>query len=159
MSWVGDYFGEIVSQLSDNSSYITDSDNIVFMEEDHDPLGLSDSHYPRINILPIKLKSNGYRSQRELEFDLRYLIVGMTRRENDIPVFSDAIGIIDFAIETFSILMGTLDQKIAGVSLGSGFIQNDEYPEAIFDYEMFPRTNTFIIEFAAEFINPDTQET
>jgi len=158
MSWVSTYFTALVAKMQ-QSSYVTNPDNIQFISEDVDLFGLPDSSFPRISILPIKLKGNGYEDQRGLNLEMRYMLVGHLRRANETATFADGIELVDFGVETMTLNFKLLDDKLSGTAdLGQGFIQFDPYPGCVFDFELFPKVSTFICRFAGEFINNDTEE-
>jgi len=156
VSPVGQFFQSLRNKLI-NCSYIASASNVYMGYEDIDLLGKGDEFFPRYEVLVTKDKMNGYASQRESDFSLRYEIAGYLRRATDDVEMQDLIDIIEFGMETRRLNYSFLDDKQAGNSPCKGFLMLGEFSEVEYHFELFPKVSTFILAMEAQIQISDTE--
>lgn len=156
MSRIGDYLLSLETKLK-TCTVITNSD-LVVMGESADILGLDDDQFPRLEVLITKDRQEGYASQRKIDYAFRYSIAGYTRRVSDAVSFNDMVGIMSFGTEVRKLNYSFLDDKQAGSPPCTGFLMMGEFSETFYEFELFPRTNAFILEIEAKLELSDTEE-
>lgn len=156
MSRIGDYLLSLETKLK-TCSVITNP-ALVVMGESDDILGLEDDLFPRLEVLITKDKQEGYSSQRKIDYAFRYSIAGYTRRDVDAVSFNDMVGIMSFGTEVRKLNYSFLDDKQAGNPPCTGFLMMGEFSETFYEFELFPKTNAFILEIEAKLELSDTEE-
>ena len=152
-------FTDFLSALDtkfESSSFVTDTDNIMF-NESRDLMSLGDDAYPRLETLIVKAKAGAYASQRMLNWSLRYATAGYIKRDSDDVVDSDVTNIVNFGVETFNLNMQMLDDKQSGSITLPNFTMFGEFSEIFFDFELIPKYSTFIYFGEAQFQISDTE--
>lgn len=157
MSSFSEYFTALNSKLA-NSTYVTDTSNITFGESP-DIASYTASKFPRLEILIVKLKCNGYVSQRKMTWAIRYAIVGYIATDTDsfFPTVSEINEITNFSKETVDLNYQFLNDKQAGTPPCTGFETLGQYPEIFIEKELIPKTITFIADVEAQILIPDTE--
>lgn len=157
MSAFSDFFTALNTKYA-SSSYVTDTDNIVFGES-VDVMSLGEDSFPRLETLVIKAKCNGYADQRNLEWALRFGTAGFIKVDNDTPhlTLSELSQITNFGVETVSLVYQLLDDKQSGSLVLDSFEKFGEYPEIFIEKELFPNTVAFLFAHEAHFLLPDTE--
>lgn len=125
-----------------------------WMDEDHFLLGESfafsqkqDTYFPRLEVLPDKLKFDGNpTTERMLDGSIRFITIGYILEDTEITVEENWFEVMDKSKEVFSLLGSFNTDKINGTPPCDGFIQMDVFPE-IWWYEekMTKRLFSFII--------------
>ena len=125
----------------------------------------SDIEFPRIEIDTVKFKGSGYISQREIQWDVYFRIVGYLQK--DIPdgqqdsewTISDRLAINMFGIRTVNRIYTLHDDYQAGVWTCPGFLQFDGFPEVWVNFELgTPGRSSFACGLQAKIILTDTEE-
>jgi hypothetical protein len=130
---------------------ITDPKNVIVGEsedlykhfdKDCEPIG-----FPRLEILITKDKGEGYYSQRNMNYTLRYSIAGYLVRDHLDVDIEDAVSLSAFGSEVRALNYSFLDDKQASNPPCSGFLQMGEFPEIFYEFELFPSEKNAISAF------------
>jgi hypothetical protein len=145
----------LVSNLKSKKTIVTSNDNIFIGEKANIQM-LSDSDFPRLEIVIKKLNGGGYVDQGNIDEGFRVTIVGFIKRDSDDTTDQDMYDIINFARETKKIVYQANSDRGAGTTVCEGFEQISGFSEIFVGYEMAPRTSAFVFEFEAEILLRDT---
>lgn len=156
MSQIGDYLTALETKLK--TCTVITNPALVLIGESDDILGLQDDQFPRLEVLISKDKQEGYSSQRKIDYAFRYSIAGYSRRSVDAVSLADMVGIMNFGTEVRKLNYSFLDDKQAGSPPCAGFLMMGEFSETYYEFELFPRTNAFILEIEAKLELSDTEE-
>lgn len=146
----------LVDKYSQYSTFINNPENIIIGESCNGLISLPDSSFPRLEILIIKLKYDGYTDQRIINQSFRFSIAGHIKRDYEIVTPQDMFSLIDFGTELTSILFSVHNDVISGISPCDGFIKMGDFPEVFFEHETFPKTSSVILVAEAEIQLIDT---
>lgn len=121
--------------------------------------------FPRLEIVPVKFKGEGYLEQRAIEYSCYFKITGYLQK--DIPdgqtdsewCLQDTININLFGMRTMNRLYTLLDDKQAGTWVCPGLLQFDGFPEVWTNFELAtPGRSSFTSAFIAKILLTDTEE-
>lgn len=157
MSAFDEYFTALHTKLQ-GASEIADTDNVTFGES-VDIEYLKDSDFPRLETLIVKLKCDGYESQRNQRWAIRYGIAGYfrTTTDNMFPTLAEVNRAVNFGKEVVDLNYQFLDDKQAGSPPCTGFEQLGHFPEIFVEKELIPSTMAFIAFIEASVLIPDTE--
>jgi hypothetical protein len=145
---ISDYFQALYTKLS-LCSYITDTNNIL-IGESVDLLSLSDTEFPRLEVLTYRDIGLGYKTDRKIDFGLHYCIVGYAK---DVSIEY----MTEFGVEVRCLNFQFIDDKILGNSPCHGFISLYGYPELFVREELFGGIYTFMLFMSATIQFLDTR--
>lgn len=151
-----DYIKAIKVKI-EQSAFITNSENIL-IGESFDLLGKPDSEFPRAEYQVRNMLGQGYYAQRLQDENVTVSIQGFMRRAQDDLLEQDMVDIINFGQEIRSLIYSFNNDKVSGNTVPKGFVQMDGYPEMWAEFEIMPKTSTFILNITAKFgrhdVNP-----
>jgi len=156
MSVYSEFFEAVKAKL-EVSTFVIDVNNVL-VGESYDLLGRPDEEFPRLEFQIRNIMGEGYYAQRLQDESLSISIQGFLRRPTDDLTSAEMDKLIDFSQEVRSKIFSFHNDKITGVPVPKGFIQISGFTEMWSEFEIMPRTSTFIFNFTAKFgrhdVNP-----
>jgi hypothetical protein len=154
LSNYAEFFQAVKAKL-EQATEIIDVNN-VYIGESYDLLGRPNSEFPRLEFQIRNIIGEGYYAQRLQDENVSISIQGFLRRGQDDLLQEDMDKLIDFSQEVRSLIFSFHNDKIQGIPVPKGFIQISGYTEMWSEFEIMPKTSTFIFNFAAKFGRHDT---
>lgn len=136
--------------------YILKQDNVV-VGESSDLLGLTDSYFPRIEILPLIDKGQGYVCQRDMEHNYQFGIIGYIRRDKEEISERDVKNIIAMGEKSRALIFELFEDKQKGEIKANLFDYIEGSPILDFDFELFDNISTFTLGFISSSQLKDTE--
>jgi hypothetical protein len=152
---IATYLDSLITKLA-STTLITDTNNII-VGETQDVFKLSDTQFPRLEILVAKDKCDGYVAQRKQNYSFRYSIMGMIKRTSMDTTKSDMLTLMGFGIQVRALNYQFLDDKQAGNPPSSDFTKMGEFPECFYEFEMYAPLSAFLLDMEAHFYLSDTE--
>lgn len=125
----------------------------------------TDTIFPRVEIDLVKFKSDGYISQRQMQWRVYYKIVGYTRdstvADGDIlheRTLKEKMDIANYGMSMVNNIYSILDDKQAGLISLPGFEMFGVYPEIWTNTEIIPKLSSFMFNIEAIILLDDTKE-
>jgi hypothetical protein len=150
------FLDNLIFKLSSDSVFITDSRNIILGENTSGLIELSESFFPRIEILILGIEDQGYIDQRNIQTIYSLGVMGHIKREQASTKDVDIFDAIAFGTEIRKKLYSYQDDRIQGKPICDGFIMITGFSKTMIEYEIFERITTVGINAEVEIQLPDT---
>jgi len=147
---LADFLDSLINKHIEYGTFARNPENIIIGETLTGLVQKSDDYFPRIEILITKLKGDGFIDQRNMNQSFRISQAGYIRRKENVTIPQDMFDAIRWGREFLKILYMFHDDRVSGIFPCDGFIQISGYPEVFFEYEMFPKITSVVVEAEAE---------
>jgi hypothetical protein len=119
---------------------------------------------PRIYMELIYADSDSYQDQRDLQWNMQFMIYGYLKKTIlDGTTFTqytieDIVASYDFAMDTAALILSLLDDKQEGTFVCPGFIMFSGQIEIVADFEILPGISMFALKVIPIIKQSDTTE-
>ena len=121
-------------------------ENVVIGECDNF-LTKPSSFYPRLEILPIKYKGDGFVAQTQMECEYRFGVGGYLHRGHNNVEAQDMYDLMKFASDTMNAIWSFHNDSIQGNPPCPEFESLVGFPEVFFEYSTNPNLSEFLFVF------------